>query len=305
MAFDVKGLRKGYISCVPGPLAESPPTANSYASCSLPTAECQSTGSTNSKIPEATGYDVSVPISPIAFGTDGYPRWYGSLTKNMCMVVEEWLYTTVQGLEYVDSCHNPSLNAHFHIGRAHPDTWETLFPLAWQGGIHHWDLVDFFSRPGRMAFMWKDTVEYVTPLSKTLTPTSVLCLGLNRQHSSSAYLSHWRGIVLPAFHAAVLGLTQSSSTATRWSLLEHGIILSLFLSDLGSLLVSRYHLAQVIPTHSLCSSSFMSGVASWLSSFFMPGVASSLSSFFLPSMASSLSSSFLPGVACGRHGRLP
>jgi len=45
--------------------------------------------------------------------------------------------------------------------------------------------------------------------------------------------------------------------------------------------VSQYRLAQVIPTHSSCSSSFM------------------------PSVASSLSSSFLPGVACGMHGRLP
>jgi len=56
-------------------------------------------------------------------------------------------------------------------------------------------------------------------LSKNLTPTSVLCLGLDRQRSSSACLSHWRGVVLPAFRVAVLGLTLSSSTATRWSLL--------------------------------------------------------------------------------------
>jgi len=41
----------------------------------------------------------------------------------------------------------------------------------------------------------------------------------NRQHSSSECLSHWRGVVLPAFCTAVLGLTRSSSTATWWSLL--------------------------------------------------------------------------------------
>jgi len=109
-------------------------------------------------------------------------------------------------------------------------------------------------------------------VSKNLTPTFVLCFGLDRQRSSSACLSHWQGVVLPAFRAAVLGLTRSSSTATQWSLLEHGIIRSLFLSDLGSLLVFRCHLAQVIATHSSCSSSFMPGVALWLLSFFMPGV---------------------------------
>jgi len=57
--------------------------------------------------------------------------------------------------------------------------------------------------------------------------------------------------------------------------------------------MSQCHLAQVIPTHSSCSSSFMPSVASLLSSFFMPGV------------ASSLSFSFMPGVACGMRGRLP
>ena len=94
----------------------------------------------------------------------------------MCVVVELWLYTMLRGLEYVDSCRDPSLDAEFHIGRTQPVTWETWFPLTWQGGIHHRDLVDFFSRPGRMAFMWKDIVAYVTPLSKTLPrlPFSVL-----------------------------------------------------------------------------------------------------------------------------------
>ena len=52
-------------------------------------------------------------------------------------------------------------------------------------------------------------------------------------------------------------------------------------------------MAQVIPTHSSCSSSFMPVMASWLSSLFIPGVASLLSSFLLP------------GVVCGMHGRVP
>jgi len=81
----------------------------------------------------------------------------------MWVVVEEWLFTTVRGLEYVDSCRDSSLDAQFHIGRTQPVTWETWFPLAWQGGVHHRDLVDFFSRPGHMVFMWKDTVDYITP----------------------------------------------------------------------------------------------------------------------------------------------
>jgi hypothetical protein len=81
----------------------------------------------------------------------------------MCVIVEEWLYSTVRGIEYVDSCRDPGLDNQFHIGRTQPVTWETWFPLAWQGGIHHNDLVDFFSRPGRVAFMWKDTIDYVSP----------------------------------------------------------------------------------------------------------------------------------------------
>jgi hypothetical protein len=81
----------------------------------------------------------------------------------MCLVVEEWLHTTELGIQYVDTCRDPGLDHQFNISRSQPVTWETWFPLNWQGGVHHNDLVDFVSRPGRIAFIWKDTVDYVTP----------------------------------------------------------------------------------------------------------------------------------------------
>lgn len=163
MAADAEGLCQRRLYCSSGQLLQPNSATGGLASSSVSTGQRKSAGAPNGSICKAAICSVSDPRLILVLSTDHCFRWRARLIKNMCLVVEEWLHTTALGIQYAYSCRDPGLDHQFIISRSQPVTWETWFPPAWLGGVHHNDLVHFFTRPGRIAFMWKDTIDYITP----------------------------------------------------------------------------------------------------------------------------------------------